>query len=124
MVTMKHLHFIIPLLLCYFVAACNGSYSTSDPSSIYNKFESLTKDSAAKVYHEDDWTIVSRTENGDQVYWFLAPEMDKATPAMFKKTVHVKESTQETVVVSECEAPKQVCDDLMKHFKTLSEKYK
>jgi len=124
MITIKHLHFIIPLVLFGSLAACNGTNGTSDPSNIYNRFESLTKDSAAKVYHEDDWTIVSRTENGDQVYWFLAPEVDKATPAMFKKTVHVKENTQETVIVSECEAPKQVCDDLMKHFKILSEKYK
>jgi hypothetical protein len=43
---------------------------------------------------------------------------------MFKKTVHSTEKAKETVTVSECEAPKQVCDDLMKRFKTLSEKYR
>ena len=121
---MKHLHLIIPFILSCSVVACNGTNGTSDPSNSYNKFDSLTKDSSAKFYHEDDRTIVSRTENGDRVYWFLAPDVDKATPAMFKKTVHATEKAQETVTVSECEAPKQVCDDLMKRFKILSEKYK
>jgi hypothetical protein len=121
---MKSLLIIIPLLLIYSVVACSGTNGTSDSSDIYHMIENLAKKQAAEISREDDWTIVSLTENGDRVYWFLAPEMAKVTPAMFKKTVHVGNKNKEkTVIVSECEAPKQICDDLMKQFKTLSEKY-
>jgi hypothetical protein len=42
---------------------------------------------------------------------------------MFKKTIPAKDKQMDSVIVSECEAPKPVCDELMKQFKGLSEKY-
>ncbi|MCG6936861.1 MAG: hypothetical protein LJE83_01635 [Gammaproteobacteria bacterium] len=122
---MKPLYIIILLLLFYSLVACSGTNGTTDTSNIYNKFENLTKEPAAEISHEGSWTIVSLSENGDRVYWFLAPEVEKVTPAMFKKTVHAgSKNKEETVIVSECEAPKQICDDLMKQFNSFSEKYK
>jgi len=122
---MKPLYFLISPLLLYSIAA----YSVPDPamasSNSYHAFESAKKQPAAKTFHENDWTIISTTENGAQVYWFLAPDRDKASSALFKKTIPAKDKLeQETVIVSECEAPKKVCDNLIKQFKTLSEKYK
>jgi len=124
MISMKHLQFMIVLPLLYFVVACNGTDSTSEPSNIYNKFESQAKKTAATIYHEDDWTIVFLTEDKDRVYWFLAPEVDNTTPALFKKTVFANEKDgQKMMFVSECEAPRPICDGLMKKFRSLSEKY-
>lgn len=120
---MKPFLSVVLLFLFSFEFACSGTNGTMDSSSIYHTFENLTK-KPAEISHENNWTIVSTTENGDRVYWFLAPETGKVSPAMFKKTVHTGNNKEETVIVSECEAPKQVCDDLTKQFNTLSEKYK
>mgnify|MGYP001814226947 CR=1 FL=1 len=106
------------------MAACNGSDSTSQQSGIYDKFESQAKKPAANIYHEDGWTIIALKESGDRIYWFLAPEVDNVTPALFKKTVYAAdENGLKTAYLSECEARKRVCDDLMNKFRTLSEKY-
>ena len=122
---MKPLYRLISPLLLYSIAACSVAASAADHPSAYQAFKNASKKPAAKTFHENDWTIISTTENGDRVYWFLAPERDRASPALFKKTVPAKDKQeQETVIVSECEAPRQVCDDLMKQFKTLSEKYR
>jgi hypothetical protein len=121
---MKSLSIIILFCLFCFLVACYGPYSTTDSPGDYNSFEDLTKKTAAEITHENNWTIVSMTENGDRVYWFLAPEIEKASPAMFKKVIHTDKNKEKTEIVSECKAPKQTCDDLMKQFNTLSEKYK
>jgi len=122
---MKPLYFLISPLLLYFLVACSAPDRAMASSNSYHAFESAKKQPAAKTFHDNDWTIISTTENGEHVYWFLAPDRDKASPALFKKTVPAKDKhEQETVIVSECEAPKQVCDELMKQFKTLNEKYK
>jgi hypothetical protein len=122
---MKHLHFIIALSLFFFLAACLGKDSKTDDSSAGHSIEDMTKNTSAKITHEGGWTIVSKIENGDRVYWFLAPEVDKVSPAMFKKIVYTENKSElETKTVSQCDAPKQTCDDLMKQFKNLSEKYK
>ena len=121
---MRYLHYIFTLSLFIFLIGCFGADNKADNPGSNRSLDDLTESPTAKITHENGWTIVSKMEDNDRVYWFLAPEVDKTTPAMFKKTVHVTENTRETVVVSECEAPKQVCDDLMEHFKTLSEKYK
>ena len=85
----------------------------------------MTNNPSAKIAHEDGWTIVSKIESGDRVYWFLAPEVDNVSPAMFKKIIYTNvKSELETKTVSQCDAPKQTCDDLMKQFKILSEKHK
>ena len=124
MISIRHLQRIILVVLFYVVAACNGTDSKSEPSDIHNEFESQAKKSAARIYHEEDWTIVFLTEDDDHVYWFLAPEVDNATPALFKKTVYATEKDgQKMMLVSECEAPRHICDDLMKKFRTLSKSY-
>jgi hypothetical protein len=125
MISMKHLNFIVTFFLICFLVACAGSDSTAGSSNASNTYENLTKGPSSKTTHEDGWAIVSKMENGDRVYWFFAPDIDNVSPAMFKKTILIKDkSKQGFEVVSKCDAPIQVCDDLMKQFKTLSEKYK
>jgi hypothetical protein len=122
---MKPLNFIVPFFLSCFIVACAGADSTTGAPNASSTFETLTKGKASKTMHEDGWTIVSSMEDGDRVYWFFAPDINNVSPAMFKKTVFNKDKGKQGFeVVSECEAAKQVCDDLMKQFKTLSEKYK
>ena len=75
--------------------------------------------------YEDGWTIVSKIEDGNRVYWFLAPEKDNVSPALFKKIIYLNDETGlKTRFVSQCEASKQRCDALMDEFNQLSEKYK
>ncbi len=113
---MKHLHYIISLLFLFVLVACSGADNKLDASSI---------DLSENIVHEDGWSIVSKIENGNRVYWFLAPEVNNVSPAMFKKIIYTNvKSKLETKTVSQCDAPKQTCEDLMKKFKTLSEKYK
>ncbi|MCK5662160.1 MAG: hypothetical protein KAI17_01675 [Thiotrichaceae bacterium] len=113
---MRHLHYIISLFLLFFLVACTGADDKLDASSI---------DPSKNIVHEDGWSIVPKMENGDRVYWFLAPEINNVSPAMFKKIIYTnKKSELETKTVSQCDAPKQTCDDLMEQYKILSEKYK
>jgi hypothetical protein len=122
---MKSFHYILSLPLFCFVVACSGpeDSATEDPK-VYDSLEKLANDPEADISHEDGWAIVSKSENGDRVYWFLAPDVNNVSPAQFKKTIHVSDNNEkETRIVSQCEAPKQTCDDLMEKFKTLSEKY-
>ena len=122
---MMHLHYTITLSLFVFLVACSGTDNKTDASGVGLSVEDLTKNSSAKITNEGGWTIVSKLENGDRVYWFLAPEVDNVSPAMFKKIIYTKNKSElETETVSQCDAPKQTCDDLMKKFKSLSEKYK
>ena len=119
---MKHLPFFITLPLTFSLVAC---YATDSKMSTGQSLESLTKDASAKIIHEDGWTIVSTMENTDRVYWFLAPEVDGVSAAMFKKIIYTGDKRElESKTVSECEAPRQTCDELMKKFKSMSEKYK
>jgi len=121
---MKYLHHIITLSLFVFLVACYETNNKTDASGAGHSVADLTKNSSAKITHEEGWTIVSKIENGDRVYWFLAPEVDNVSPAMFKKIIYSgKNSELEFKTVSQCDAPKQTCDDFMKQFKTLSEKY-
>jgi hypothetical protein len=122
---MKPLHYVITLLLLFVLTACFGTDNKTESSSINPSVESLTKNPSAKISHQDGWTIVSKTESGNHVYWFLAPEVGNVSPAMFKKIIYKNVTSElETKTVSQCDAPKQTCDDLMKQYKTLSEKYK
>jgi len=125
---MKSLHTTIKLIIIYLLVACSEPQDTAisvDPAMSYDAFEEVSKKPDANISHEGDWTIVSRIENGDRVYWFVAPDVNKISPALFKKTVHAKDKNdKQTVIVSKCEAPRQTCDDLMEQFKTLNKKYK
>jgi glutamate dehydrogenase/leucine dehydrogenase len=122
---MKHLHFFLTLPLFILLAACYATDRKTGTSDAGHTVDELTKDSSAKITHEDGWTIVSRMENTGRVYWFLAPEVDNVSPAMFQKIIYTGDKRElESKIVSECEAPKQTCDDLMKQFKVMSEKYK
>lgn len=122
---MKHLHYIISLLLFFVLVACSGTDDRADTSGADPSVEYYKNNPSAKITHEDGWTIVSKIESGDRTYWFLAPEVDNVSPAMFKKMIYTNvKSGLETKTVSQCDAPKQTCDDLMKQYKILSEKYK
>ena len=122
---MKYLHFSVTLPLFILLVACSGTDGKTGASDVDDPVAGLTKNPSAEITHEDGWTIVSKIENGNRVYWFLAPELDNVSPGMFKKIIYTdNKSDLKTETVSECEAPKQTCDDLMKEFKNLSEKYK
>jgi hypothetical protein len=119
---------IIPLFLLSCLVSCSEPQDTAvsvDPSMSYGAFEDASKSPDANIAHDGDWTVVSRTENGNRVYWFVAPDVNQISPALFKKTIHNPgKNEKETVIVSKCDAPKQTCDDLMEQFKTLSVKYR
>ena len=118
------LNYIITLTLLVFLASCYGTDSKTETSGVGHSVGDLTKNPSAKITHESGWTIVSKVENGDRVYWFLAPEVDNVSPAMFKKIVYTgNKSELENKTVSQCDAPRQTCENLMKKFKSLSEKY-
>ena len=122
---MTHLHFIVALAMFFFLVACSKTDDKTDAPGVDHSVEYLTNNSSAKITHEDGWTITSKIENGDRVYWFLAPEVDNVSSAVFKKIIYTgNKSELKTETVSQCDAPRQTCDDLMERFKTLSEKYK
>ena len=113
-----------PLMLSPGVLAAENATKIDEPS-VYRAFEAIKKDPAASISHQDGWSIVSLTEKGDRVYWFLAPDEDDVTPALIKKTIHEKsKDTHEIVIISECVAPRKKCEVLMKQFKALSKDYK
>lgn len=122
---MRSSQIILLLLLFCFVNACSApDRGTAQSSRAPGELDNLANEPGANITHEDGWAIVSRTENGDRVYWFLAPDVNNVSPAQFKKTIHVGENNvKETKIVSECDAPRQVCDDLTEAFEALSEKY-
>ena len=106
------------------LVSCFGTDNKKETAAKENSAEDLVDDNSAEITYEDGWTIVSKIESGNQVYWFLAPEEEDVSPAMFKKTIHTNDNSGlQTKIVSECEAPKHRCDDLMRHFKIMSEKY-
>ena len=122
---MNYLHYIITLPLFVFLVACSGDNSKTGLSGAGHLVEDITKSPSAKIDQDGGWTIVSKIEDGNRVYWFLAPEVDNISPAMFKKTVFSYNKNElETKMISQCDAPKQTCDDLMKKFESLSAKYK
>jgi phage terminase large subunit-like protein len=125
---MRSLLSIILLITLYSVAGCSEPQDAAisvDPAVSYGAFENASKKPDASITHDGDWTVVSRMDKSDRVYWFVAPNVNKVSPALFRKTIHVDDKGgKKTVVVSNCEAPKQTCDDLMEKFKNLSEKYK
>jgi hypothetical protein len=77
----------------------------------------------AGILHDDGWAIVPREVDGDREIWFIAPDRGDATPAVFKKKIHVDASSRQTTIVSECEAPKAVCDSLQAKFEELSARH-
>ena len=108
-----------------FLVACFGDDNKANEPAIAKSLEQLSGSPSAEIMYEDGWTIVSKVEDGNRVYWFLAPEKDNVSPALFKKTIYANdESGLKTKFVSQCEAPKQTCDELMEKFRKLSEKYK
>lgn len=125
---MRFITGIISLIMIYFMAGCFGPQEAAvsvDPAVSYGAFEDASRKSDASITHDGDWTVVSRMDKGDRVYWFVAPDVNKVSPALFKKTIHLDDKGgKKTVVVSKCEAPKQTCDELMARFKVMSEKYR
>ncbi|MDH5425887.1 MAG: hypothetical protein OEY29_12905 [Gammaproteobacteria bacterium] len=125
---MRYFLSIISLLAIYLQTACSDPQEatvSTDPDVTYGAFKEATKTADASITRDGDWTIVSRVVKGDRVYWFVAPDVNKSSPALFKKTIHLEDKiARENITVSKCEAPKKTCDDLMQQFNTLSEKYK
>ncbi len=122
---MKPAHiFTTILLLSPGILVADNAVKVDEPS-VYRAFEAIKNKTAASISHQDGWSIVSLTEKGNRVYWFLAPDEDNVTPALIKKTIHEKNNDiHEIVIVSECEAPIEKCQELMKKFKTISKDYK
>lgn len=125
---MRYLLSIISLTTIYCLAGCSEPQEATvsvDHTMTYDAVEEAKKTPDASITKDGDWTVVSRVEKGNRVYWFVAPDIDKVSPALFKKTIHLMgNNIKETKSVSKCEAPKQTCDDLMEQFEILSEKYK
>jgi len=122
--TMKFKFFTTLLPLLAFLVSCSGNDNKLNEPAITQSLEELTGSPSADIMYEDGWTIVSKVEEGNRVYWFLAPEKDNVSPALFKKIIYAKdESGLKMKFVSQCEAPKQTCDELMDKFRKLSEKY-
>ena len=123
--TMKFKYFTILLPLLSFLVACSGNDNKANEPAIAQSLEKLSGSPSADIVYEDGWTIVSKIEDGNRVYWFLAPEQDNVSPALYKKVIYANdESGLKTKLVSQCEASKQTCDELMEKFRKLSEKYK
>jgi len=121
---MKSRFFIILLPLISVLVSCLGNDNKVNEPAITQSLEKLSGSPSADIMHEDGWRIVSKVEDGNRVYWFLAPEKDNVSPALFKKIIYLKDvSGLKTKFVSQCEAPKQTCDELMDKFRQLSEKY-
>lgn len=128
----KYLLNTLTLITIYMVTACSEPQEEAaqeatisvDPTMTYDAFEEATKTPDASITKDGDWTVVSRMEKGKRVYWFVAPDVDKISPALFKKSIQLDNNSKTTLTVSKCEAPKKTCDDLMKTFETMSEKYK
>ena len=121
---MKFKFFSILLPILSFVISCSGSDNKADEPAITHSTEKLSGGAPADIMYEDGWTIVSKIEDGNRVYWFLAPEKDNVSPALFKKIIYAKDvNGLKTKFVSQCEAPKQDCDELMDRFHRMSEKY-
>jgi len=122
---MKLTHIIVIFLMLSPCVLAAENTARIDEPSVYRAFEAIKKKPAASISHQDGWSIVSLTEKGNRVYWFLAPDEDNITPALIKKTIHEKnKDTHEIVIISECGALREKCEVLMKKFKTLSEGYK
>ncbi len=122
---MKLTHIIVTFLVLSPGAVAAENAVRIDEPSVYRAFEAIKKKPAASISHQDGWSIVSLTEKGNRVYWFLAPDEDNITPALIKKTIHEKDKdTHEIDIVSECGALRKKCEALMKQFKTLSKDYK
>ncbi len=112
------------LLLIPGILVADNAVKVDEPS-VYRAFEAIKNKTAATISHQDGWSIVSLTEKGNRVYWFLAPDEDNVTPALIKKTIHEKNNDiDEIVIVSECGAHKEKCEKLMKQFETISKGYK
>lgn len=96
-----------------------------------NKSDSPVYDSAidqperndAEAVKIGDWTVVQKQENGERVYWFSAPGENGVSPGIFKKIIHNDDTNKEFTIISQCEAPKQTCDRLMKQFEELNKAY-
>ena len=125
---MRYLLSIISLTIIYWLAGCSDPHEAAvsvDPTMNYDAVEEAKKTADSSISRDGDWTIVSRVEKDDRVYWFVAPDIDKVSPALFKKTIHFDgKNSKQTLTVSKCEAPRQTCDNLMEQFKALSERYK
>lgn len=102
-----------------------ANVSSIDEPSVYHAFETIKNKPEATISQRDGWSIVSSTEKGNRVYWFLAPDENNVTPALIKKIIHDKNKDEhDIIIVSECKAPKQKCDALMKQFDRLNKDYK
>jgi hypothetical protein len=97
---------------------------TIDYSALSETFEKLIKNPSSKISQQDGWSIVSLIEKGNHVHWFFAPKENAAHPAVVKKTITLKEGGSETVILTLCEAPKKKCDDLIRQFNNINEKFK
>jgi len=81
---------ILPLI---FLASCNGNDNNVSERALTPAFEKMLSNSSADIIYEDGWMIVSKIEDGNHIYWFLPPEKDNVSPALFKKIIFLNDET-------------------------------
>jgi len=122
---MKHFTTLFVLASACLLFGCSANDNKGNTSSIRQSATKLANENSADITHKNGWTIINKMENMNRVYWFLAPDENGRSPALFKKTVFTDTNSElKMKTVSECEAPKQTCDDLLLEYKSLSDDYR
>ena len=103
---------------------CSANAFAADAGSIIyasasDAFEKLKADPSAVIRQEQGWSIITLEKEVSFVSWFFPPEENGLRPAVFKKVIMANNGVIETKVISFCEAPKKVCDDVIKQFEAI-----
>jgi hypothetical protein len=121
---MKIFKIIFTILIVYSASLLADNEGYINHSSLSNTLKMLKKQPSSIIHQQGGWTIISLIENGNRVIWFFSPEEHAAYPAVFKKTIIKKNDGIETIITTQCEAPKAKCDALIKQFMNMNEAYK
>jgi hypothetical protein len=121
---MKIFTIIFIVLIIYSASLLAANEGSINHPSVSNKLKMLKKQPSSIISQQGGWTIISLIENGNHVLWFFSPEEDATYPAVFKKTIIKKNGGIETIITTQCEAPKAKCDTLIKQFMNMNEAYK
>lgn len=121
---MKIFKIISAVLITYSASLLAANESSINHPSVSTTLEMLKKQPSSIISQQGGWTIISLIENGKHVFWFFSPEENAAYPAVIKKTIIKKDGGIETIITTQCEAPKAKCDTLIKQFMNMNEAYK
>ena len=121
---MKIFKIIFTVLIIYSASLLAANEGSINHPSVSNTLKMLKKQPSSIISQQGGWTIISLIENGNHVLWFFSPEENAAYPAVIKKTIIKKNGGIETIITTQCEAPKAKCDALIKQFMNMNEAYK